>query len=269
MFIFILRPSLLLGEEFILMKYCSAAVSCVPSAKHEWGSSVFQSFSSFVLHSLFVYPSPPLLCLPRGRAPSHPRTLNSFVTADPQIKLLHLHELQWPVCPSPPRPASLCFWLYNDVMSRGHLTSSYLMPEGSLRVDGSCNGSEGVSSCDELVAPLMTSWYESSASSLCAIFLFNLTSSVSSVSSAHCFSFCHLPAPLISLLFFFPLLRLPHFLSFLSSLVVSLCSFSSQLECDNFITVIEKVNDTFIVCGTNAGSPRCWMLVRQSPVVLK
>lgn len=35
-----------------------------------------------------------------------------------------------------------------------------------------------------------------------------------------------------------------------------------QLECDNFITVIQKVNDTMIVCGTNAGSPRCWMLVR-------
>lgn len=36
---------------------------------------------------------------------------------------------------------------------------------------------------------------------------------------------------------------------------------SSQLECDNFITVIQKVNDTMIVCGTNAGNPRCWMLV--------
>uniref|UniRef100_A0A3Q3J0B5 Sema domain-containing protein n=1 Tax=Monopterus albus TaxID=43700 RepID=A0A3Q3J0B5_MONAL len=39
---------------------------------------------------------------------------------------------------------------------------------------------------------------------------------------------------------------------------------SHDLECDNFITVIQKVNDTFIVCGTNAGSPRCWMLVRVS-----
>ncbi|XP_051922440.1 semaphorin-7A [Hippocampus zosterae] len=37
-----------------------------------------------------------------------------------------------------------------------------------------------------------------------------------------------------------------------------------ELECDNFITVIEKVNDTFIVCGTNAGSPRCWMLVNDT-----
>uniref|UniRef100_A0A3Q0RET0 Si:ch211-113g11.6 n=1 Tax=Amphilophus citrinellus TaxID=61819 RepID=A0A3Q0RET0_AMPCI len=34
-----------------------------------------------------------------------------------------------------------------------------------------------------------------------------------------------------------------------------------SLECDNFITVIQKVNDTFIVCGTNAGNPRCWMLI--------
>lgn len=38
--------------------------------------------------------------------------------------------------------------------------------------------------------------------------------------------------------------------------------FLPQLECDNFITVMQKVNDTFLVCGTNAGSPRCWMLVR-------
>ncbi|XP_028837143.1 semaphorin-7A isoform X2 [Denticeps clupeoides] len=30
--------------------------------------------------------------------------------------------------------------------------------------------------------------------------------------------------------------------------------------CDNFITVIEKVNDTFVVCGTNAGTPKCWLL---------
>nr|XP_057908764.1 semaphorin-7A isoform X1 [Doryrhamphus excisus] len=37
-----------------------------------------------------------------------------------------------------------------------------------------------------------------------------------------------------------------------------------ELECDNFITVLEKVNDTFIVCGTNAGSPRCWMLVNDT-----
>uniref|UniRef100_G3NAE3 Semaphorin-1A n=1 Tax=Gasterosteus aculeatus aculeatus TaxID=481459 RepID=G3NAE3_GASAC len=36
------------------------------------------------------------------------------------------------------------------------------------------------------------------------------------------------------------------------------------LECDNFITVIQKVNDTLLVCGTNAGSPRCWMLVNDS-----
>ncbi|KAM9309301.1 semaphorin-7A [Pholidichthys leucotaenia] len=37
-----------------------------------------------------------------------------------------------------------------------------------------------------------------------------------------------------------------------------------ELECDNFITVIQKVNDTFIVCGTNAGKPRCSMLVNDS-----
>ncbi|XP_055019449.1 semaphorin-7A [Boleophthalmus pectinirostris] len=37
-----------------------------------------------------------------------------------------------------------------------------------------------------------------------------------------------------------------------------------ELECDNFITVMQKVNDTFVVCGTNAGSPRCWMLVNDT-----
>ncbi|XP_016518876.1 semaphorin-7A-like [Poecilia formosa] len=37
-----------------------------------------------------------------------------------------------------------------------------------------------------------------------------------------------------------------------------------EMECDNFITVLQKVNDTFIVCGTNAGSPRCWMLVNET-----
>lgn len=37
-----------------------------------------------------------------------------------------------------------------------------------------------------------------------------------------------------------------------------------ELECDNFITIIQKVNDTMIVCGTNAGSPRCWMLVNDT-----
>ncbi|MEQ2269689.1 hypothetical protein XENORESO_008215, partial [Xenotaenia resolanae] len=40
--------------------------------------------------------------------------------------------------------------------------------------------------------------------------------------------------------------------------------FLQQMECDNFITVLQKVNDTFIVCGTNAGSPRCWMLVNDT-----
>ncbi|XP_062848539.1 semaphorin-7A [Trichomycterus rosablanca] len=37
-----------------------------------------------------------------------------------------------------------------------------------------------------------------------------------------------------------------------------------QLNCDNFITVIEKVNDTFVVCGTNAGTPKCWLLVNKT-----
>ncbi|XP_035601875.1 semaphorin-7A-like [Oncorhynchus keta] len=37
-----------------------------------------------------------------------------------------------------------------------------------------------------------------------------------------------------------------------------------KLECDNFITVIQKVNDTFVVCGTNAGTPKCWLLVNDT-----
>lgn len=38
-----------------------------------------------------------------------------------------------------------------------------------------------------------------------------------------------------------------------------------ELECDNFITVLQKVNnETFVACGTNAGSPRCWMLVNDT-----
>ncbi|KAM4600682.1 semaphorin-7A [Polymixia lowei] len=37
-----------------------------------------------------------------------------------------------------------------------------------------------------------------------------------------------------------------------------------KLECDNFITVIQKVNETFVVCGTNAGSPKCWLLVNDT-----
>lgn len=35
-------------------------------------------------------------------------------------------------------------------------------------------------------------------------------------------------------------------------------------ECENFITVIQKVGDSFIVCGTRAGSPKCWLLVNGS-----
>ncbi|XP_051577864.1 semaphorin-7A [Myxocyprinus asiaticus] len=35
-------------------------------------------------------------------------------------------------------------------------------------------------------------------------------------------------------------------------------------ECDNFITVIERVGDSFMVCGTRAGAPKCWLLVNDS-----
>ncbi|ROJ29219.1 Semaphorin-7A [Anabarilius grahami] len=38
----------------------------------------------------------------------------------------------------------------------------------------------------------------------------------------------------------------------------------TQQECDNFITVIEKVGDSIVVCGTRAGSPKCWLLVNDS-----
>uniref|UniRef100_A0A3P8ZWQ5 Sema domain-containing protein n=1 Tax=Esox lucius TaxID=8010 RepID=A0A3P8ZWQ5_ESOLU len=40
-----------------------------------------------------------------------------------------------------------------------------------------------------------------------------------------------------------------------------------KLECDNFITVIQKVNDTFVVCGTNAGTPKCWLLVNDTVLI--
>ncbi|XP_048880892.1 semaphorin-7A [Brienomyrus brachyistius] len=35
-------------------------------------------------------------------------------------------------------------------------------------------------------------------------------------------------------------------------------------NCDNFITVIQKVNDSLVVCGTNAGAPKCWLLVNKT-----
>lgn len=73
------------------------------------------------------------------------------------------------------------------------------------------------------------------------------------------FSLFCLSASLIPLPIYEPLCLIsalvPHFFC---------CLLLSQLECDNFITVIQKVNDTILVCGTNAGSPRCWMLVRVS-----
>ncbi|MBN3300020.1 SEM7A protein, partial [Amia calva] len=37
-----------------------------------------------------------------------------------------------------------------------------------------------------------------------------------------------------------------------------------EAECENFITVIQKVNDTFVICGTNAGSPKCWLLQNET-----
>lgn len=70
--------------------------------------------------------------------------------------------------------------------------------------------------------------------------------------------------PFSCVFFCLSLLFLPHFLALSHSFCLTHTSFFPQLECDNFITVIQKVNDTFIVCGTNAGSPRCWMLVRVS-----
>ncbi|XP_023686206.2 semaphorin-7A-like isoform X1 [Paramormyrops kingsleyae] len=37
-------------------------------------------------------------------------------------------------------------------------------------------------------------------------------------------------------------------------------------ECDNFITVVEKIDGYVMVCGTNAGHPKCWMLVNGTAV---
>lgn len=51
----------------------------------------------------------------------------------------------------------------------------------------------------------------------------------------------------------------------LNILIVLIYSFllqKDEIECDNFITVIEKVTDTFVVCGTNVGTPKCWLMVR-------
>ncbi|XP_056617681.1 semaphorin-7A [Triplophysa dalaica] len=41
-------------------------------------------------------------------------------------------------------------------------------------------------------------------------------------------------------------------------------SAARKQECDNFITVLKKVGDSFIACGTRAGSPKCWQLVNGS-----
>ncbi|XP_069041513.1 semaphorin-7A [Lepisosteus oculatus] len=35
-------------------------------------------------------------------------------------------------------------------------------------------------------------------------------------------------------------------------------------QCENFITVIQRVNDSLVVCGTNAGSPKCWLMVNDT-----
>ncbi|XP_044305007.1 semaphorin-7A-like [Varanus komodoensis] len=37
-----------------------------------------------------------------------------------------------------------------------------------------------------------------------------------------------------------------------------------QEDCDNFIRVIQRLDDRIIVCGTNAGSPKCWFLVNHT-----
>ncbi|KPP78708.1 hypothetical protein Z043_101764 [Scleropages formosus] len=37
-----------------------------------------------------------------------------------------------------------------------------------------------------------------------------------------------------------------------------------EVECANYITVIQRVNDSLLVCGTNAGSPKCWLLVNNT-----
>lgn len=104
--------------------------------------------------------------------------------------------------------------------------------------------------------------------SLCCLSLsnhfFHTLSTVSPLSPL-CLSASLIPLPICV---FFSLLPQPHFLPF-CPLFSFYRLFLSQLECDNFITVIQKVNDTIIVCGTNAGSPRCWMLVRVSSDHLK
>ncbi|XP_064207940.1 semaphorin-7A [Anguilla rostrata] len=37
-----------------------------------------------------------------------------------------------------------------------------------------------------------------------------------------------------------------------------------QTECYTFITLIQKVTDTLVVCGKNAGTPKCWQLVNDT-----
>lgn len=95
---------------------------------------------------------------------------------------------------------------------------------------------------------------------LCGLFLSN-----------HSFTYSLLSLSLLPLCLSVSLIPLPIWVffspasaSFSAFVPLFHCLFLPQLECDNFITVIQKVNDTMIICGTNAGSPRCWMLVSLS-----
>ncbi|XP_063173068.1 semaphorin-7A-like [Candoia aspera] len=38
------------------------------------------------------------------------------------------------------------------------------------------------------------------------------------------------------------------------------CKRAGKRDCDNFIRMIERIEDKTLVCGTNAGSPKCWIL---------
>ncbi|KAK9390974.1 semaphorin-7A-like [Crotalus adamanteus] len=39
------------------------------------------------------------------------------------------------------------------------------------------------------------------------------------------------------------------------------CKRAEKGNCDNFIQMIERIENKTLVCGTNAGSPKCWILV--------
>ncbi|XP_026543748.1 semaphorin-7A-like [Notechis scutatus] len=42
------------------------------------------------------------------------------------------------------------------------------------------------------------------------------------------------------------------------------CKRAEKGDCDNFIQMIERIENKTLVCGTNAGSPKCWLLVNTS-----